>query len=139
VEPIKPPPQYAPEDYLQASQANPLGSLKLTQALRHDDRLAPHGAALLAPELRRRKEPLEDYDLDALTMVGSLHRGGQTQALVQADKLLYLVRAGQHLGPNYGLATKITENQIVLREIVQNSTGQWIERPAVLPLQEKTK
>jgi type IV pilus assembly protein PilP len=34
--------------------------------------------------------------------------------------------------------TAITENQIALREIVQDAAGEWIERTATLQLQEGT-
>ncbi|MEQ1658352.1 MAG: pilus assembly protein PilP, partial [Hylemonella sp.] len=35
--------------------------------------------------------------------------------------------------------TKITETEVILREIVQDAVGEWIERPATLQLQEKAK
>jgi type IV pilus assembly protein PilP len=34
---------------------------------------------------------------------------------------------------------KITETDISLREIVQDATGEWIERTTLLELQEKAK
>ena len=58
-------------------------------------------------------------------------------ALLWVDKLLYQVRLGDHLGQNYGRVTKITEGDVVLREIVQDAAGEWIERNADLQLQEK--
>ncbi|MFZ2218226.1 MAG: pilus assembly protein PilP, partial [Rhodoferax sp.] len=33
----------------------------------------------------------------------------------------------------------ITETDVVLREIVQDAVGEWIERPAALQLQERSK
>jgi len=51
--------------------------------------------------------------------------------------LLYQVRPGQYLGQNYGRITKISETEVVLREIVQDAVGEWIERPAALQLQEE--
>jgi type IV pilus assembly protein PilP len=55
------------------------------------------------------------------------------------DNLLYQVKPGDYLGQNYGRITRITETQIVLREIVQDAAGEWIERPASLQLQEKAR
>ena len=43
---------------------------------------------------------------------------------------------GAYLGPNYGKITAISDAEIVLREIVQDSAGEWIERQATLQLQE---
>ena len=60
-------------------------------------------------------------------------------ALVKVDNLLYQVRPGAYLGQNYGRVMKITETDVVLREIVQDAVGEWIERPAALQLQERSK
>ena len=96
-------------------------------------------ASLVAPELNRRKEPLEAYPLDAMTMVGSLDRAGQKVALVKVDQLLHQVRQGNYLGQNYGRVMRISESDITLREIVQDAAGEWIERSTTLQLQENTK
>ena len=50
--------------------------------------------------------------------------------------LLYQVRPGNYLGQNFGRVTRITETEVVMREIVQDSAGEWIERAAALQLQE---
>jgi type IV pilus assembly protein PilP len=89
--------------------------------------------------MNRRKEPLEAYPLDGMSMVGSLDRKGRRFALLRVDKLLYQVKVGDHLGQNYGRITNIDETQIVLREIVQDAAGEWIERPASLQLQEQPR
>ena len=58
---------------------------------------------------------------------------------MKVDKLLYQVRLGNYLGQNYGKIIRITENSIQLREIVQDATGDWIERTASLDLQEEKR
>jgi type IV pilus assembly protein PilP len=73
-----------------------------------------------------------------MKMVGSLNRNGQLVALLKVDSLLYQVTPGNYVGQNYGRILKILENQIVLREIVQDAAGEWIERPAALQLQEES-
>ena len=97
------------------------------------------GGGALKPDLDRRKEPLEAYPLDGMSMVGSLDRQGRRFALLRVDKLLYQVKVGDYIGQNYGRITKIDETQIVLREIVQDAAGEWIERPASLQLQEQPR
>ena len=86
--------------------------------------------------MARRKEPLEAYPLDAVKMVGSLNKTGVPTALVSVDKLLYQVRTGNYLGQNYGKIVGISETNMRLREIVQDSTGDWVERMTTLDLQE---
>lgn len=107
--------------------------------LRRDSGPLGGGIALLTSELNRRKEPLEAYPLDAMTMVGSLDKGGQKVALLKVENLLHQVRKGNYLGQNYGRVTQITESEITLREIVQDAAGEWIERGTTLQLQENTK
>ena len=122
-----------------ASGVEPFNSIKLTQALRRESTQTASNAALIAPEMARRKEPLESYPLDVMAMVGSLDKKGAPTALLKVDNLLYQVRVGNYIGQNYGRITKITENTIQLREIVQDATGDWIERAVSLDLQEDKK
>jgi type IV pilus assembly protein PilP len=139
VTPITEPKQFKPEAYAADSQLEPFNQLKLTQALRRDSAQLASNAALIAPEMARRKEPLEAYPLDTIKMVGSLQKKGQPAALVTVDKLLYQVIVGQYLGQSYGRITSINETAIQLREIVQDATGDWIERTTSLELQEGVK
>jgi type IV pilus assembly protein PilP len=140
VQPIPEPKKFTPEDYTMQAAVDPFSSQKLTQALKRDSQQAGSAsAALLAPELNRRKEPLEAYPLDAMTMVGSLMKQGQPVALIKVDNLLYQVRPGNYLGQNYGKVTKVGENEVVLCELVQDPSGEWVERVATLQLQEKSK
>lgn len=92
----------------------------------------------LAPDLNRRKEPLEAFPLEQLKMVGTLTQNKETYALVRADKTLYRVKKGNYMGQNFGLITDVTETEIKLKEIVQDSAGDWAERQSVLPLLEET-
>lgn len=96
------------------------------------------GAGGLAPDLNRRKEPLEAFPLEQLKMVGTLSQGKDTYAIVRADKTLYRVKKGNYMGQNFGLITDVTEGDIKLKEIVQDSAGDWAERQSVLPLLEET-
>jgi type IV pilus assembly protein PilP len=133
------PKKFVPQAYLEASAADPFSNQKLTQALRRDTGPSSASAALLAPELARRKEPLESFPLDTMVMVGTLMKQGKPVALVKVDNLLYQVRPGAYLGQNYGRILKVSESDVVLREIVQDAAGEWIERTATLQLQERAK
>lgn len=139
ITPIEEPKKFQPQTYTVDGAADPFDSGKLTQALRRDAAKQGGQAGLMQSELNRRKEPLEAMPLDAMVMVGSLQKQGQPTALVKVDRLLYQVRVGNYLGQNYGKIIRITENSIQLREIIQDVTGEWIERNTELVLQETQK
>jgi type IV pilus assembly protein PilP len=139
VDPIPEPKKFTPQAYTQEATTDPFSNQKLTQALKRESSQSTSNAALVAPELARRKEPLESFPLDAMKMVGSLRKQGLPVALVRVDNLLYQVKPGNYLGQNYGKILKVDETEVVLREIVQDAAGEWIERPATLQLQERSK
>lgn len=139
VTPLTEPKNFQPQQYVAQSDLEPFNPQRLTQALRRDSTQVASNAALIAPELARRKEPLEAFPLDSMAMVGSLMKAGKPTALLRVDKLLYQVSVGDYLGQNYGRIKNITETAVQLREIVQDATGDWIERTASLELQEGVK
>ncbi len=139
VERLPEPTKFTPQAYTQEGAIEPFSSQKLAQALKRDAGQPTVNSTLIAPELARRKEPLEASPLDAVVMVGSLLRMGRPVALVRVDNLLYQVRVGNYLGQNYGKVTKVSETGISLREIVQDAAGEWVERTATLQLQEVSK
>jgi type IV pilus assembly protein PilP len=98
---------------------------------------ATKGSSKLAPDLTRRKEPLEGFPLESLTMVGTLEKNKTVYALVRTpERDVYQVRAGNYLGQNYGVITGIGENEVKLKELVQDGAGDWTERSSTLQLQQ---
>ena len=136
VSPLVAPRKFDPQPYAAFSQTEPFSSQKMQGALKQESR-QPN--SLLAAEMNRRREPLEAYPLDALTMVGSVVRGGRPHALLKADNLLYQVKVGDYLGQNYGRVTRITETEIALRELVPDTLGEIVERASTLTLQERAQ
>jgi type IV pilus assembly protein PilP len=136
IKPLQPPKKFDPQPYTAAQAVDPFSMQKLTVALKQEAR-QPN--SLLSAELNRRKEPLEAYPLDSMSMVGSVNTQGQPFALLRVDALLYQVKVGDYLGQNYGRITRIAETEIALREIVQDAAGEWIERPATLQLEERAR
>jgi type IV pilus assembly protein PilP len=133
IKPLSPPQKFNPQAYAGVEGVEPFSAAKFTGVLKQEAR-QPNSA--VSAELNRRKEPLEAFPLDSMTMVGSVSRKGVPYALLKVDSLLYQVKAGEYLGQNYGKITKISETEITLREIVQDAAGEWIERPTTLQLQE---
>lgn len=95
------------------------------------------GDPSLRPDLNRNKEPLEEFPLDALQMIGTIEMSSRMYALVKApDGVIHRVTRGNHMGQNYGEIVAIQESGITLREIVPDGFGSWMQRPASLALSE---
>jgi type IV pilus assembly protein PilP len=91
----------------------------------------------IRPDSKRNREFLEQYSLDTLKMVGTLRLGGQMFGLVQTkDGLVHRVSPGNYIGQADGKITEITPAKISLIEIVPDSVGGYMERPAALALNE---
>lgn len=134
VPPLLPPKKFQPQPYEAMAGVDPFSAQKLSVAVKQE---ASQPNSLLAAELNRRREPLEAYPLDSMSMVGSMTRQERRYALVKVDNLLYQVKAGDYLGQNFGLVKQISETAITLRELVQDATGDQVERITTLQLQEK--
>ena len=90
----------------------------------------------LAPDPNRPREPLEAFPLESIQMMGTITQEAETFALVRAGPNLYRVRKGNYLGQNFGVITGIEDSQIALKELVQDSGGEWVERASALQLVE---
>ncbi|MEN9982923.1 MAG: hypothetical protein RJB10_1629 [Pseudomonadota bacterium] len=139
VTPIVAPKKFVPQAYTQQGAMEPFNNQKLLQALRKDSSQSAENLALISPELARRKEALESFPLDAVAMVGTLNKKNSPVVLLKVEKLLYQAKVGNYVGQNYGRITKISDSEIVLREIAQDASGEWIERKVNLQLQAKEK
>jgi type IV pilus assembly protein PilP len=92
------------------------------------------------PNLRpdhHKPDVLEQFPLDTLKMVGSLEQSGQRWALIKAqDGTLYRTKKGRYMGQDNGKIVGVTENKVVLQEIVPDGLGGWVKREAVLTVSE---
>ena len=89
------------------------------------------------PNLNRPKEELEDFPLESLKMVGYLSQKGVGQAVIRsAEGKIYRVKVGNYIGLNFGQVTSITETEVKIKEMVQDSVGDWSERESSLQLIE---
>lgn len=93
------------------------------------------------PDFDRRKEELERFPLDSLKFVGLIRNERTLYAIIVADKRVYRVKVGNYMGENFGKIVDIEaspaldEGRVVLREQVQDPTGDWVERTSVLEMQ----
>ena len=77
---------------------------------------------------------LPSGSVDSLNM--NLDGKPQVFALVKAGPNLYRVQQGNYMGQNFGVVTAIDEGAINLKELVQDSGGEWVERTSALQLVE---
>lgn len=78
-----------------------------------------------APNVKRPKQPLEHFPLDALKFVGILKQGKLVWALIgQPGGLVSRVKLGDYMGQNYGQVIDIKDKVILLEETVQTA-GKW--------------
>lgn len=98
--------------------------------------VAPVGSGI-APDPLRRKEELEQFPLDSLSMKGTMAQSDTMWALVTTpENTLYHVRVGNYMGLNNGQITRITEEEVELTEIISDGGGEWRERQAAIALSE---
>jgi len=139
IQALKEPSVFTPQAYAASQGMDPFNMLKLTQVLSRESAQNASNMSLLLAEQNRRKEELESYPLDSMSMVGSMRKDGRDTALLRVNQLIYQVKAGNYLGQNYGRILQIGEHSIKLREIVQDAAGDWVERTTTLDLQEGSK
>jgi type IV pilus assembly protein PilP len=136
VPPVYPPKKFDPQAYLGTAGVEPFGSQKLIAAAGVS---SGRSNAVLAAAKSHAAQELESYPLDSMTMVGTLHQGGKSHALLMVENRLHDVKVGDWIGQNYGQITAISDTEITLRETVQDATGEWIERASTLQIQEKAR
>ena len=56
-------------------------------------------------------------------------------AVIKYEDNVRQVKVGDYLGLDFGMVTEIGENELKLRELIQDSAGDWSERQSSLYLQ----
>jgi type IV pilus assembly protein PilP len=107
-------------------------------ALSEDEQEEKQASSGLSPDRDRPKEPLEQFPLDSLSMVGTLGQAGEEWALVKTPEgVIHRIQAGNHMGQNYGRITQVLPERIEVVEIVPDGQGDWMKREAALSLGEE--
>lgn len=92
------------------------------------------------PDLSRPKEYLEQFNIESLSMVGTVQMDGTLWGLVQdSENSVHRVKIGNYMGKNYGHVVELTENDMLVIEIVSNGPDEWVERPHRLQLKTAEK
>ncbi|MDH3688580.1 MAG: pilus assembly protein PilP [Gammaproteobacteria bacterium] len=131
---VEPLPRIRPHEtfvYTASELADPFSAENLRE------RKPTAGKSGLAPDTNRRKQPLERYPLDGLAMVGTLTREESWWVILRApDGTIHRAAEGNYIGQSFGVITKISEDKIDVKELVQDSGGSWIERQASIAVIE---
>lgn len=89
------------------------------------------------PDPDRPKEYLERFELDTLSMVGTLSLEGNHWGLVRdPDGVVHRVAVNDYIGRNHGRVTYIRETQLGLTELITDGLGGWLVREASVAIGE---
>jgi type IV pilus assembly protein PilP len=125
---------YEPVPYTAEGQVDPFRPERLEVA--QAGARSADAKSKIAEHEKRVKEPLEAFPLESISMLGTITQDKQTFGLVKAGPNLYRVKKGNYMGQNFGVITSIDEGSIKLKELVQDGTGEWVERASALQLVE---
>lgn len=131
---VEPPPEIKP--YEPFSYDNNTGIQDPFKPRKVDLKSSGH-AGINQPDLERPKEELEEYPLESLRMVGYLQQARVGYAVIRSsDGKLHRVKAGNYVGLNFGQILSVSDTEMRIKEMVQDSAGDWSERESSLQLVE---
>lgn len=84
-----------------------------------------------------RNSIMEKYPLESMRMIGFMNINNKAMAAVQVDQVVSQVKVGEYIGLDFGKIIKITDQEITIQEVVEDSSGDWSERVNTLQLQAK--
>lgn len=136
VDPLPEVKPYEPIPYEVADQVDPFQSSKIEPTSRRGQ--GAGNAGQFQPDFEARdlrNSVLEKYPLESLTMIGRLVVNNQPLAVIKYEDNVRQVKVGDYIGLDFGMVTQVTENEVKLRELIQDSAGEWTERQSSLHLQ----
>ena len=131
VEELPEPKKFTPQAYTETAATDPFSPQKLAVALKQEARL-PN--SLLAAEMNRRREPLESYPLDSMSMVGSVAKGQQPMALLKVDNTSSVATPLAHFVWRLAPGSRDQLRLSLTRSYRTPSTAQLIARPVFYEL-----
>lgn len=136
VDPVETPKKFSPFVYEATELVDPFHPDKLEVVYAKRKSASSSDSGIKAPDMNRRREVLESYPLDTIKMVGTLKNQGSTFAVLQINENVHHAKVGNYIGMNFGVVTQITEAEIAIKEVIQDASGEWVERDVKLELQE---
>lgn len=129
---------YEPVPYDVEGSLDPFKAAKIEPESKHRQAVGQGGAFQPDFEARElRNSLLEKYPIESLKMIGYMNVNNRPLAVIQVDDKIKQVKVGDYVGLDFGMVTKITDKEVELRELIQDSAGDWSERTSSLYLQSK--
>lgn len=138
IEPIPTIATYKTFTYSAASERSPFD--KPVEIVLDESGLPILPGSEVKPDLNRVKEYLEQFSINAISMVGTIERPESEEGLFalvdDGTGNIHRVKVGNYMGRNHGRIIGVAPMQISLIEIVPTGDGAWVERPKVMQLVE---
>lgn len=129
---------YEPVPYDVEATLDPFKAAKIEPESKYKQAAGKGGAFQPDFEARElRNSLLEKYPVESLKMIGYLNVNNRPLAVIQVDDKVKQVKVGDYIGLDFGMITRITDKEVELRELIQDSAGDWSERSSSLFLQSK--
>lgn len=127
---------YEPASYVAENMLDPFSSSKIEPESR--GRKGAGQGKDLEPDFEAREQRnsiMEKYPLESMKMIGHMNINNTSMAAIQIDQMVKQVRVGDYIGLDFGVITSITDHAVEIKEVVEDSTGEWSERMNTLQLQ----
>lgn len=127
---------YQPVPYDVEGMLDPFKAGKIEPESKYKNASGKGGAFQPDFEARElRNSLLEKYPLESLKMIGYMNVNKHPMAVVQVEDKVKQLKLGDYIGLDFGMVTKISDKEVELRELIQDSAGDWSERKSSLFLQ----
>ncbi|OED43238.1 pilus assembly protein PilP [Endozoicomonas sp. (ex Bugula neritina AB1)] len=87
------------------------------------------------PDTAREKELLEEFDIESISLVGSISNDEGFWGLVRSSQGVHRVKVGDYMGRDHGRIDYIQDGELRLIEIIPAGADLWVERPRSLVLE----
>ena len=129
---------YQPVPYEVEGTLDPFKAAKIEPESKYKQGAGKGGAFQPDFEARElRNSLLEKYPVESLKMIGYLNVNNRPMAVIQVDDKVKQVKVGDYIGLDFGMVTRVSDKEVELRELIQDSAGDWSERTSSLYLQSK--
>lgn len=129
---------YEPVPYAMDGVLDPFKPNKIEPESRYRQLAGKGGAFQPDFEAREiRNSMLEKYPIESLKMIGYMNVNKRPMAVIQVEDKVKQVKVGDYMGLDFGMVTQVSDTEVQLRELIQDSAGDWSERKSSLYLQNK--
>lgn len=130
IEPLPVMKTYEPFQYNSSELRSPF--VKTVVEPPSEETVNPNVGNGILPDKNRQKEALEAYSLSELQFVGTIGKDSIWALIRASDGVIHRVQIGDYMGQNDGHVLAISETELLLKEIVPDGRGAYVERESSL-------